>query len=99
MSFHPIFSNISVVTIDMEVTITVVNTEEYLLIVLAVPIQINLLTDGSAETPEYPVPGAQPIGRVGKVQIMVLWRGEIFWSVAEGHRYCFLYYLIVDIEI
>ena len=99
MSFHPIFSNISVVTIDMEVTVPVVDTEEYLLIVLAIPIEINLLPDASAETPEYPVPGAQPIGRVGKVQIMFLRRGVIFWSVAGGHRYCFLYYLIADIEI
>ena len=68
--------------IDMKGTEPVVDTEVDLLTVLAVPVEQNLVPDRSVETPEYLVPGVQPVGRVGEVQVILLGLGKVARSVA-----------------
>ena len=78
MILHSVSSDL----IDMEGTEPVVDTEEYLFTVPAVPVEQNLVPDRSVETPEYLVPVVQPVGRVGEVQLMLLGLGKVARSVA-----------------
>ena len=73
MMFNPVLSNV----INMEGAETIVDTEEHLLTVLSVPVEQDLVPDCPVETPEDPVPGVQPVGRVRKVQLILLGLREI----------------------
>ena len=80
--FYPVFSDL----IDMEGAETVVDTEVHLFTVLSGPVEQDLVPDCSVETPEYPVPVVQPVGRIRKVQFILLGLGEVSWSVAVGRH-------------
>ena len=82
MKLYPVLSDV----IDVKGAEPVVDTEEHLLAVLTVPVEQNLVPDSSVETPEYPVPGVQPVGRVREVQFILLWLGEVARSVAVARH-------------
>ena len=80
------FHSVSTDLIDVECAEPIVNTEEHLFTVLTVPVEQNLVPDSSVETPEYPVPGVQPVGRVREVQFILLGLWEVAGSIAVGRH-------------
>ena len=95
MMFNPVLSNV----INMEGAETIVDTEEHLLTVLSVPVEQDLVPDCPVETPEDPVPGAQVVGRVRKVQFIFLGRGKVARFVAVARHQETSSYFLINIEI
>ena len=93
--FYPGLSDL----IDMEGAEPVVDTEEHLLAVLSVSVEQDLVPDCSVETPEDPVPGLQPVGRVRKVQLILLGLREVDRFVTVARHLETASYLIINIEI